>query len=304
MRTTLFLLITALTGCVGAGPSGSELAVGCSDSTRGLGSDAVEATARLNCYREMIGLGRVSLDADLSAAAQAHANYMQATGEYSHTQSSPSHHLFSGSQVLDRLNSAGAQLDTSADGVHEVLAFHTAGADPTLAVDLWMDTVFHREPLVTPSLTAVGFGTAGIYSVMELVAPWEAPAETKLARYPAPGQGDARTHFDSDAETPDPLPGLGEVGVPITITALAPVWLGDDDPYGLSINEALSRLTSAQGAQRGLVFLAPASSPTLLRTIAAVPTAPLPPHSSWDVTLVFTLNGEQFEESWSFATGE
>jgi hypothetical protein len=307
-RTTACLaLFPLLAGClpgidlVGGGP-GVSLEQGCVDYDHGGDGVATVAVARLSCYRALMGLDSVEEDPRLSAAAQGHADYLAATGEYGHGQGASSHPLFTGASPMDRLTAAGFSFDPSLVGVHEVVAFQDQGADPSRAVDLWMDTVYHREPLSTPEVSAVGFGAAGIYSVMELIAPWESTTGAHFARYPAEGQGDARGSFDSDTETPDPMPAHGLVGVPITLTALAPGWLGNDDPYGLRVDRARSSLRSLGGEERALVFLEPANQPALLRTIVAVPASPLPPRSTWDVTLVFTLAGIEYEESWSFAT--
>jgi len=311
MRTSSLLLASLLLmGCgpvdpftIGETGDGSSLNNGCVDYEPGTGSVALEAVSRLNCYRNLMGLEPVVHDGALAAAAQAHAEYMHATDEYGHLEGNPTHEFFSGATPSERSRAAGFDFDSSESGMHEVVAFFEDGSDPSRAVDLWMNTVYHREPLSTPGITGVGFGSAGIYSVMEIAAPWESDGSVTLAIYPAPGQDNTKRSFDSDREVPDPVPGLGEVGLPITVTALAPLWLSDDDPYGLRINRAETRLRSRGGVERPLVFLDPNDQEVLLRTSAAVPAEPLPPNTTWDMTLVFTLGGEVYEETWSFATG-
>ncbi len=250
-----------------------------------------------------MGLEPAVHDGSLAAAAQAHATYVAATNEYGHSQSQPDHPDFTGANLAARMEAAGVSWDTSFEGGREVVAFHEAGADPTLAVDLWMDTVYHREPLTTPGPVEVGFGSEGIYSVMVLLSPWESEGEALFGTYPAQGQGDARGAFDSDVEVPDPVPHLGVVGVPITLTALAPLWLSDEDPYGMRIEPNGTHLQSLGGEERELILLEPASESSLLRTIAAIPTEPLPPRSTWNVTFVFSLGGTMNQQTWSFATG-
>jgi hypothetical protein len=311
MRTThLLVLSLLLVGCepvepfsIGGPAGGSSLDSGCMDYEPGTGSVALEAVSRLNCYRNLMGLEPVAHDGALAAAAQAHAEYMNATDEYGHVEADATHALFSGASPSARAAAGGFDFDSSQWGMHEVVAFFDSGSDPSRAVDLWMNTIYHREPLSTPGLSRVGFGSSGIYSVMEIIAPWESDGSVTLAMYPAPGQDNADTSFDTDRETPDPVPGLGEVGLPITVTALAPLWLNDDDPYGLRINRAATRLQSGSGEERPLVFLDPEDQSALLRTAAAIPAEPLPPYTTWDVTFVFTLDGVDYERAWSFATG-
>lgn len=261
---------------------------------------ALSALGRLNCYREVMGLEHVRLDPTLSAAAQAHAEWLDATDGSGHIQDDPSHPSFLGRTVQDRLDAVGYPLDGVTHAAQEVVSFQGADAAGSDAVDIWMDTVYHREPLATPDVVAVGFGQAGIHAVMEVVSPWE--GSRSYAVYPGEGQSMLEGSFDSDTESPDPAPSHGVVGLPITLTMLAPGWASDDDPYELTADAARSSLSGPDGRRVELLFLEPAGQPALLRTLAALPVQPLEPGTTWTVTLAWTAAGAASERQWSFAT--
>ncbi len=294
-------------GCAGPdGPLGTGTSVdqGCPGYQGSGGTVEQEAVDRLACYRALMGLQAAVHVPTLSAAADAHARYMAETGEYSHTESDSTSPAFTGSGPGERAQAQGFVFDPAQDGVHEVIAFHDAGADPATAVDTWMRTVYHREPLTTPGPVQVGFGAAGIYSVMLVLLPWEADGALEVGLYPARDQGQVTRAFDSDTETPDPVPSLGVVGAPVTATVLAPGWLDGNDPYGLVVDRGASWIRDAStGLEEEVLFLEPRSDASLLRTVALVPRTPLAASRTWEVSLVFEAGGEERAALWSFATG-
>jgi uncharacterized protein YkwD len=316
MRAVMGFLGSALlvaTGCLGnplAGLGAQPTSAGTVDAACGDADGAGDPSAsqaqidglwRLNCHRSLAGLPTVQLAPTLSQAAQAHADYMLATGEYAHREEDSSQPTWTGGTALERAAAAGYALNTGDSQLAEVIGFKTSGADATFAVDNWINTVYHREPLLVPQLLHVGAGEAGIYSVMELVAPWSDPT-TKVALYPARGQSDVPVSFDSDTETPDPVQEAGLVGPPVTISVLSDGWASSSDPYDLVFDVSRTSIRATSGVEIPFVVLEPGDDPWLMRMVALVPLHPLDPGATYEVQAALTINGEQWEESWAFAT--
>jgi len=308
--STIVLASLALAGCdvspfagLGSGSTFGTVEAACGSAAPTGDPDASQAQIdglwRLNCHRRLAGLPEASLDPLLNRSAQAHADYMLATGEYGHEQSDPGHPSWTGTTAEDRAAAAGYALDTSGDQLAEVIGFRSEGADAVFAVDNWINTVYHREPLLVPQLGAIGFGEAGIYDVMELVAPWSDP-QVELAIYPARGQSDVPTTFDSDTETPDPVPDAGLVGPPITVSVLADGWTADHDPYALTVVSA--SLVTTAGTAVPVTVRTPAEDPWLMRMVALIPLEPLTGSTTYEVEVTLAVAGVERVESWAFAT--
>ncbi len=259
-----------------------------------------EGVERLNCHRNLMGLAPAFLDAQLSAAAQAHADYVAATGEYGHVQGQPDHPLFTGSDAASRALAAGVDLDPLNEALLEVVSYHSDGADPAVSVDAWIDSVYHRPPLVLPRLDGVGFGSADVFDVMEVVAPWEGNA-LEVAAYPGEDQRGVPTSFDTDVESPDPDPDRGVVGYPVTLSMLVEAAGSGGNPYSVAVDHAATRLEGPDGDVPALI-LEPASDDVLMRTVAILPHEPLAPGTTYTATMVLDLDGVPLEESWSFTT--
>lgn len=312
MRAGLLILTTALAGCgaspfagLGAGPQSVGTVDAACGTPDGAGDEAasqaqIDGLWRLNCHRALAGLPTVQLDPALNQAAQAHADYMHATGEYGHEETDSSQPGYTGGSAGERAAAAGYGLDTTTSQLAEVIGFRSEGADAVFAVDNWINTVYHREPLLVPQLDAVGFGQAGIFDVMELVAPWS--DERSLAIYPARGQADVPTTFDSDTESPDPVPEAGTVGSPITISVLDDGWGADTDPYAISVDLAGTSVRTTAGSEVPFVVREPGSDPWLVRMVAIVPLEPLQANTTYEVDVALRIGSEERTESWAFAT--
>ena len=116
----------------------------------------------------------------------------------------------------------------------EVVAW---GTTPTEAVDLWIGSVYHRIPFTMPYWIDAGFGQTGDFSSMSFVTP--SPTDHAAVVFPAHGQDEVPTSFDSDTEMPDPAPSHGVVGYPVTVTAVADS-VGSDwsNPYDVELVDA------------------------------------------------------------------
>lgn len=134
-----------------------------------------DGLARINHYREMVGLAPAALDSGYSRACQRHLDYLVAesfqTGETVLTNEQ--------NPESSNYSSAGA-----AAGRDSLLMY---GPDNLVdAVDTFMNTLFHRLPLLHPGLHTVGMAQEGEYACVlyrrgtsEISAPhplmWPAP---------------------------------------------------------------------------------------------------------------------------------
>ena len=92
--------------------------------------------------------------------------------------------------------------------------------DGARAVDLWVDSVWHRLPILSPWVREVGYGRARGCDTM--IFAWaEAPVTAGPVTYPFNGQTDVPRAFDGRREAP-PLPappGGWPSGYPIIVYA-------------------------------------------------------------------------------------
>lgn len=109
-------------------------------------SDTTDGLTRLNFWREQLGLDPVEEDPELTRTCQLHVDYLQQVAidqgqpAYLSHQEDPAHPLYT---------EEGAQA-----GMDSVLSYGTATG--AAAVDGWLDTLYHRIPLLHPGLTTVG----------------------------------------------------------------------------------------------------------------------------------------------------
>jgi uncharacterized protein YkwD len=236
--------------------------------------DAAQALDQVNCYRALLGLDPGVLHPQLDAAATAHAAYMDGQQVLAHEEDAQNEG-FTGERVWDRIEKAG--YDAGDQHVTELVA---VGPGPRGAIDLWMNSVYHREVLTMPTWDAMGFGSSGAYTALAAVY----PDPEGVVLYPADRQDDVPTRFDTDLESPDPLPDHGVVGSPLTVT-------------GASV--AAATLTGPEGEVE-LLFIRPGADDDLDFMTAMLPVEPL--SGSTEYTLVVELGNGQ-NHTLTFRTG-
>ncbi|MEI8255765.1 MAG: CAP domain-containing protein, partial [Deltaproteobacteria bacterium] len=120
------------------------------------GTAGVDGASYLSWVRARTGLGAVTEDTALSHGCQVHLNYLQALStELGHA-------------VLEHtedLSKPYASAEGNAAGVDSVLALGNA----TIAgsIDVWINSLYHRLPLLHPGLTRVGVATLGQYGCIQ-----------------------------------------------------------------------------------------------------------------------------------------
>lgn len=264
---------------------------------RGPGPEELRALARVNRYRQVAGLPDLAYADGLGAAAYGHAYYLSANPRQitvdAHRQElfTP---FFFGEGPGER-----ARYYLVGGGVHEVINFVTRAED---AVDGWMDTLYHRLPLLHPGMTVAGYGLAGRGETLVntlLTGPGTEAVRTVL--WPAAGQERVPTSWDG-AEDPDPFrlyPDVPKpVGYPITLSFGA-------TPRSVTLTTAL--LVGPDGLVPVLRFH-PGNDRHLGDAVAIIPRAPLQRSTTYSVIMRgevdFGGGPQPFDQEWSFTTAD
>ncbi|MFF9909033.1 CAP domain-containing protein [Streptomyces sp. NPDC013457] len=116
--------------------------------TRPAGSGEAEEVVRLvNVERAAAGCKALTIDADLTEAAQEYTDDMAATGNFSHTGTD-------GSQPQDRIEAAGYTWSRSGENIAK------GQADAAAVMDAWMHSPGHRANILNCDFTEIGVGVS------------------------------------------------------------------------------------------------------------------------------------------------
>lgn len=272
-----------------------RVAAGALEQLPAAGPEEQRALERVNQYRAEAGMPLLVYSEALGAAAKAHAQYLvanpgqRARDPHHEAEGTP---LYFGTSPGDRSHYYAFDA-----GVAEVINFAQRAEE---VVDGWMETLYHRIPLVHPGSASAGYGLAGgrdgMVNVMEVGTTNDSSG---LSAWPYPGQIGVPTEWDG-AETPDPFdlyPGVARpVGYTITLTFGGAV-------RGLTLGTAT--LTGPSGALAVLRYH-PGNDSRLKDTVAMIPAAPLAPGVTYSVVFTGTVDTGQgpqpYEGRWSFTT--
>ncbi len=266
-----------------------------------------EAWRWINCYRNLIDVELVPLTAACALATDRHAAYMDETAEYGMLETQTAAANYSGYDALERLGTAGQEVDLASQSVYEMVVRTGNGeeVDPRRAVDTWVNTVYHRPPLLRPLLDGVGVGFGGQFGDMVAVGPWDTADGSgglAFAIYPAPGQAGVPTTFFSDTEVPDPAPGKDEVGSPISVTFQAGHWHDSDNHFDIQLDPDGCSVTARGGEAVDVILLDPENDADLAATVVLLPEEPMEPGTTYDVEIAATIAGTPWSKSWTFTT--
>jgi hypothetical protein len=282
------LFVIALVSCVASAEPARRGAP--ADARRG-GPDTPEhrVLRLVDRYRAAVGLPPVVLDAKLSKGCREHAEYMRLNrdsdamvGLNAHTQ---------------RPDLPGATPDGAACG--KAADLFPGVSDLEVAVDAWMSGLYHRRPILTPTLERIGVGYAklpdGSYMAALMFVDGKQPGAAAKwpVAYPADRQRDVPLDFGN--EVPNPVPGGGRAGYPVTIQF---------PPFD-KVTGVKARLVD-RGGKPVAFHLSdpehPATSFGQYGVVCLIPKLPLRPDSRYDVRVEATWNGKPGTWSWSFTT--
>ncbi len=253
----------------------------------------------LNTFRIRAGVAPIHQLNTLNTAASSHAAYvlanadLYATGLSVHEQD-PEQPGFLGERFWERLAAVGY----NGTAFREVVAYH---AQPATAIAHWMETIYHRLPLIHPNAQHVGYGEAHLVNdrvnVMDVGAGdgWSPRIPGGVA-WPPDGATQVALAWDG-LESPQPLspPNGFPSGPVITLTF----------PNGTDFAIAEHRLTNmSTGEIIAHVFADQNNDPNLAKesSVAMYANEPLQPAATYSVQMKGVVDGAVFERQWSFST--
>lgn len=259
-----------------------------------LAARAHQALAAVNATRARAGLPPVRLDERLSESAAAHSFYwlfnhasaaVVGLGIHQETPGQPG---FSGVGPYERAIAQGWHDGPVAEDI-------THRGSATAAVADWVNSVYHRFPILRPDLVAIGFAAAAIGPLpiedMEFGFAYPTGRRAAPVVWPADGQTEVPSVFPDD-ELPDPIPAGGPrtAGYPVTVTF---------DPYSRVRVQSFD-LRGPDGAVVPAYLLSPTRETEM--SAALVPQRPLRPDTRYVAHLVGVVDDVAYDRTWSFVT--
>jgi uncharacterized protein YkwD len=264
----------------------------------------VTALKAVNDYRLLVGLSCIDENEIINKAAQAHAEYYvlhyndyQKSGLSPHQENSAWADGFTGENFWNRMSHFGY----SGAGGWEIIAFVN---NPSKAVDEWMETLYHRLPIIHPYAKEFGYGNAGKGMIkIDVMDFGQGGLSTDLdyVLYPADGQINVPKTWDGmESPQPPPPPSGYPSGPIITVT------FGSKLGFKISGHE----LTDDTGNAVDHMFLAPFANSELNikkdqmldNEIAMYSNKPLSPKAKYNVSIAVERGGKNLEIKWSFTT--
>ncbi|MGO4382443.1 CAP domain-containing protein [Pseudoduganella sp. RAF53_2] len=308
-----WLLAALLTACGGGGgstSSGSDIGVATPTTPTTptptdqpgapamTGDTATDGFNWFNYRRAQIGLSQLTRNSRIDAAAVGHSNYLRLNNTVVHNQTA-GNPGFTGAALSDRFAAAGYTL-TLPYAYGEVISAASDRSGVYHAEEL-IAAIYHRFVVFEPVFREMGAGAATgnnnyTYFTADLATSngyGAGVGHGKVVNYPADGQTAVPTTFNSDNESPDPVPNQNQVGYPISvhadISAQISVTTFTVHPRGGSnmTTRLLSRATDAE-------------TPT--SAAAIIPLSTLQSGTTYDVSFSGTVDSVPVSRNWSFTT--
>lgn len=247
------------------------------------------ALERVNAHRKAAGLEPVALDPALSKGCRLHAEYLVLNRDAPQVQGLGGHKE---DPKLPGYTPEGARAGMASD----------IGFQPPLeCVEMWVNSLFHRIPLLDPNLKRVGFacasGGGGTVSVLDLTGGNPSVGTSSMVvLYPADGQTDVPCRF-LRYELPDPIPEDKDLVAGYVITA--------SFKLALPVKGAKARLKDAKGREVDCWVSTPEkpAHPAYQRnTIGLIAKDPLKPGTAYTVEMSARVGGKPWERAWTFTT--
>jgi hypothetical protein len=262
----------------------------CPAPPAGAPADAITALNTENAARVGMGIPCASLVLTLCTSAQNHCNYYT-TNQGSATCQAASAHSeiagcpqFTGADPGARIKAAGY----TGMGWAECMAFMD---DPAGAVKTFIDSVYHRTPVLSPWYRDMGYAGGTGCDTIDF-GPGTATAKTVTAYYPYDGQINVPLSFNGASEGPTPpVPSTGwPSGYPVTL-------------YGQGITVSAHQIV-VDGTTTPLAHIWLDGDSSLGSTAKVLYTeAPLAANTTYRVTIDGTSSAGSVHFDWSFTTG-
>jgi len=282
----------------GAGPSagaggGTPPLSSCPAPPAGAPDNAIKALNAVNTIRLAMGVECATLQLTLDKSAQAHCDFYAAnTGNAMCESDSISPHSevagctgFTGADPGARIKAAGY----SGNGWSEVMAFND---DPNKAVTQWVNSVWHRTPLLSPWWDDMGYGNAAKCDVIDQGPGKQMPGTTS-AMYPYAGQTGVARSFNGAQEGPTPpAPPTGwPSGLPITLYV----------KQATTVSHSIEVMGSGTPLAHQWIDYKQSNNDSSQLILYA--DKPLTANTTYHVTIAVTISGTPKTFDWTFTTG-
>jgi Tfp pilus assembly protein PilF len=252
------------------------------------------ALATVNAYRRIAGLAPVGSSSLIHQSALAHAFYTFFNGASPSIRDLGIHREQSSGQgyVGDDVLSRAQHFGYPTGSIASMAEVITHRGDPAGAVTDWIDSVYHRIPLLRGDLLEVGYGDAylGPMTVQVMDMSFKQAASGRIILYPAPGQANVPAAFNGN-EIPDPAPNANyPIGYPITATF----------DRNARVTISAFHFRDPAGTELAGVTLPPSGETE--NSFAYLANAPLKPGTTYTADLSGTNNGAPFHQVWHFTT--
>ena len=239
----------------------------------------------VNRYRAAAGLPPVKVDRALSAGCAKHAEYLKANHGSAAVAGLEAH--------KEHMDLPGASPEGADCGKNADLFVGVADLDK--AVDGFMAGIYHRRPVLDPGLTTIGIGTTkladGTY-VLALRLSAGTGGKWPIA-YPADHQSDVPLEYGN--EIPNPVPGGGPAGYPLTLQF---------PPFD-KLTGVHAKLVDAKGNAVAFHLSDPEHAATSFPQsgiVSLIPKQILAPATTYTVSVDATWQGKHGTWKWSFTT--
>ncbi|MFI5306009.1 MAG: CAP domain-containing protein [Polyangiales bacterium] len=288
-------------GMAGAGGSmapASPTTGMCPAPPAGAPDNTVKAWMAVNQTRVAAGAGCMNLVPELDKSAQAHCDYDAANA--SNAMCIADAH----GEVMSCTGFTGADVQSRevAAGYPKALAYTEVatsfGNNPIAAVPSWIDTVWHRIPLLDPWTTDMGYGGAAGCDVIDIGRGTSSTPTNAVVVYPYDGQTNVPPAFSgSEGPAPPPPPSGWPSAYPINIYA-----------QGLSVTEHVLTKDGDSTPIDHLWLDAQSSQVSAglkgyFKDTAFMYGAPFELSTKYHVKIVGTHTGGALNVEWTFTTG-
>lgn len=246
------------------------------------------ALNKLNYYRHLAGLDSVKLSDKLSDGCNKHAKYLVKNKNSPKVKGLEAHKEY---KTL-----AGFSKEGMAAGKNSVIHY----VKPTEAISGWINTFYHRVPLLQPNLKEIGIGycsidTAYPVSIIDCITGLKGECTKEIVFYPNEKQKNVPTTMGP--EIPHPAGKEGEYGFPITVFFTK--WQ--------KIKKVTFRLSSATEKSIECFVSSPEKPATSFdqwNTICVIPKKKLKNNTEYTVDLTCLVDEKPFTKTYKFCTGQ
>ena len=245
----------------------------------------------VNGYRRLAGLTPVTSSAVIHQSALAHAFYTFFNGalpsirDLGIHKEEPTGQGYTGDNVLTRAQHYGYPQRSMAEVI-------THRGEPVSAVADWIDSVYHRFPLLRADLVELGYGDAylGPMTVEVMDLSYREKATGRIILYPAANQVSVPIAFNGN-EIPDPAPNANyPIGYPVTATF----------DRNSTVTIGAFHFRDPSGTELPGITLPPSGETE--NSFAFLADVPLKPGTTYTADLTYTLNGRAGHTVWKFTT--